>query len=107
MASNVTLKTGDQGTVINGSIREPNGSMPPLETATAIILVIKSSGGSVVRRVGEVVSATTGAVRYTTVAGDHTLGTYQAEWEVTYASGRVQTYPGKGYLTIEVGADLG
>jgi hypothetical protein len=36
-----------------------------------------------------------------------TAGTYWAEFEVTFGDGRVETYPNRGYLTVNIEPDLG
>lgn len=48
------------------------------------------------------------SVSYTFVAGDlNTPGTYRGEWEVTFVSGKVQTFPSDSYHQINVLKDLG
>jgi hypothetical protein len=64
-----------------------------------------------------VTDAVNGKVRYSPTAGQMALSefaddefplTLRAEWEVTFASGIVQTIPeGKDYRKLIVGADLG
>jgi hypothetical protein len=51
---------------------------------------------------------TDGLVKRDWVAGDLAdAGVWQAEVEVTWPSGGVQTFPADGYVTIHVVADLG
>lgn len=46
-------------------------------------------------------------VSYAWVAADtDTDGTFQAEFEVTYADSKVETFPNEGYLQISVTPDL-
>lgn len=55
-----------------------------------------------------VVDAEAGEVRYDWQAADtDTAGVYDAEWEVTYAGGAVETFPNGDYLIVKVLADLG
>jgi hypothetical protein len=50
---------------------------------------------------------TAGLVRYSWLPVDtDTPGTYDAEWEVTYSSGKKQTFPGDSYLTVIIVGDL-
>jgi hypothetical protein len=54
------------------------------------------------------VSDTTLVVRYDWVSGDTNVADeYRAEWEVTFASGKIETFPNDGYNIIQVFQDLG
>jgi hypothetical protein len=51
---------------------------------------------------------TSGVVVYTPVAGDTAvIGQFQAEVEITWSDGGVETYPNDGYITLNIVADLG
>lgn len=54
-----------------------------------------------------IVDAATWKVRYDWVEGDtDTAGEYLAEWEVTDAQGKPQTFPGDSYHSITIFPDL-
>lgn len=54
-----------------------------------------------------IVDGVRGQVRYDWATGDtDTPGIYVAEWQVTYADGRKQTFPTLTYHTVTVLADL-
>ena len=62
----------------------------------------------IVARQAEVVDAKHGVVLVPLEPGDtDTAGTYWAEFEVTFGDGRVETYPNRGYLTVNIEPDLG
>jgi hypothetical protein len=50
-----------------------------------------------------VVNASSGQVEYVWEQGDtDSIGTYKAEWQVTYSDGSIETFPSDGKVTIEV-----
>ena len=53
------------------------------------------------------VSASLDIVQYNWVAADsNTIGTYTAEFEVTYPDTTVETFPNNGYIRIEITDDI-
>ena len=52
-------------------------------------------------------AAADGVVEYAWAAGDtDTAGTHLAEFQVTFPGGLPATYPNRGYLLVEITADL-
>jgi len=50
---------------------------------------------------------TAGIVQYDWDNGDTaTVGSYQAEFEVTFAGGAVETFPNNGYIRVEITDDI-
>jgi len=46
-------------------------------------------------------------VRYNWIAADtDTIGSYQAEFEVTYADASIETFPNDGYIRVEIIDDI-
>ena len=80
-----------------------------LTTATGVVFIMKRKGTLIVNRRGmSVVSATAGTVSMPWQAGDTLLsGACQAEIEVTWPTGRPQTFPANGTITIYIEPDLG
>lgn len=82
----------------------------PVNLATATVVFIMSSGGvrKVDRRPVTVTDAPAGEVSYQWQAADtDTSGSYDGEFEVTYAVGGAQTFPNPRMMVILVGDDLG
>jgi len=53
------------------------------------------------------VTPLSGLVRYNWQAADTaTVGSYQVEFEVTYADATVETFPNDGYIRVEIIADI-
>lgn len=97
---NDTLKTID--VVLSPAALDVTG-------ATIKTIVTTLSNQALFTRAPTVVQVTNPPTLSTTVqAGDFLVpGTYRMETEVTFANGKVQTFPEDGYLTIRVVPDLG
>lgn len=68
---------------------------------------LKTAAVAKVSSSATIVNAATGTVRYQWQGADtDTAGEYRAEWQVTFSSGRVQTYPNDTYNTIHILSDL-
>lgn len=109
-----TIKKGDtlpdiQAALTSGTTSATQTAVD-LTTATSIILVLKStSGGQASRKTGSVVGGpTNGIVKYIWQAGDTaTSGVFNAEWEITFSAGRIQSFPNDSYFQIIIFDDLG
>jgi len=54
-----------------------------------------------------VIDAGSGVIQYDWVAGDTSLiGSYQAEFQVTYADGKIETFPNSEYISVEIIDDI-
>jgi len=54
-----------------------------------------------------IVTADAGIVRYDWQAADtDTIGSYQAEFEVTYGDATIETFPNDGYIRVEIISDI-
>lgn len=55
----------------------------------------------------QIVTEATGIVQYNWIAADtDTIGSYQAEFEVTYPDGTIETFPNNGYIRVEITDDI-
>lgn len=87
-----------------------DGSEANLSAATSVKFIMRAckTGALKVSAPATIVDAAGGVVEYQWETGDtDTAGKYDYEWEVTWATGRIQTFPGEGYGVINIGADLG
>jgi hypothetical protein len=89
-----TLKDGDENVI-------------DLTDAT-VRFHMRAVGGAVVTDAAAVVvTAASGLVRYDWSASDtEDTGSYQAEFEVTYADGTIETFPNNGYIRVQIGDDI-
>lgn len=79
-------------------------------TGTTIVFVMKSiADGTVFRIDCEIVEPTNGRIKVTITPDEigQVVGTYQAEWEITFNDGDVLAVPEGSYHTVEVVPDLG
>lgn len=78
-------------------------------TDATINFHMRTVGGetAVVDAAASIVSAENGIVQYIWDAADTaTVGSYQAEFEVTFAGGAVETFPNNGYIRVEITDDI-
>lgn len=65
------------------------------------------AGSLVVDAAASIVTPLTGLVRYDWQPADTaTVGSYQAEFEVTYGDGSIETFPNNGYIRVQITDDI-
>lgn len=102
------MKAHDRLPPIQATLGTASGATD-LSTATSVKFIMKTEQGNTlkVNSAAVVVNAATGLVRYDWLAVDtDTPGKYQGEWEVTWATGKKQTFPTTSYHSIEILQDL-
>ena len=111
MPERFTTKQNDTAPPIEQVLKDANGFPVNLTGASIKALMrVRPAGavkvnGSAATIVG---SASNGRVRYNLTASDRdTADVYEFEWEVTFSSGEVQTFPGNGYLIVDIQDDIG
>ena len=94
------IKTGDTSPSLKYQL------LPTIDLTGATVVFNMRSGGSVIiSRAPAVIvgSPVSGVVAYDWIAGNTaTVGTYEAEFEVTYAGGAVETYPNSSYIYVMI-----
>lgn len=83
---------------------------PDLTGATVVFNMKTTGGVSKVNRGAATIvgDPTLGIVRYSWLAADtNTAGLFNAEYEVTYANGKIETFPNDSYIRVKVTEDLG
>jgi len=104
------VKQGDVGYPVRSQLIS-DGAVVDLTGATArfIMRATKTSAAAKVDQPATIVGdPAQGNIQYEMTAGDlDTPGNYLVEWEVTFATGEVATWPSGGYLPLTVVAELG
>lgn len=116
MAADFNIKRGDTSPAISSELQDNDGQVVDL-TGAEVRFLMKERGGTALTVDGTAdigSPATAGVVSYTWVApigetpGDTDVaGEYDAEWEVTFADGTVQTFPNSRHLEVLIKRDLG
>lgn len=102
------IKQNDTFPVIRATLRSGNGDPIDLDSAT-VRFHMRQIGSNTVKidAAGGVVLASDGVVQYIWSEDDtDTVGAYQAEFEVTYPGGSVETFPNDGYIRVEITDDI-
>lgn len=104
-ARTAVWKTGDTGPVI-ATLRDSEGTPVNLTGATVRVLVSRQGGGITIDEPAALPDAVNGDVRYDR---DGTLpaGRYALEFEVTYSSEIVETFPSDTSVDVTVLPDIG
>lgn len=105
----ITLKRGDTTPALDAQLFGSDGNPVDLTDAVRVrFIVVDAKGTKIIDSDAQVSSAPEGRVRYLWQQGDtDNVGNYRAEFEVTFADGRVGTYPNDRYLNIRILPDLG
>ena len=103
MSVEFSIKQGDTRPIIQGTVLAPVS----LTGATVRFLMrLRSDASSKVAAAGVVTSVLT--MEYSWVAADtDTPGIYEAEFEVTFSNGKIETYPNFEYIIVTVLAEVG
>ncbi len=102
-----SIKQNDTSPTLRANIQDYEGTNIDI-TGASVRLHIKEVGGStLVIKDMTILDQETGLVQYDWVTGDTSqAGNFNAELQVTYADGEIETYPNNGYFTITVTAEL-
>lgn len=102
------IKQNDTGPAMLATLQDANGNAINL-TGASVRFHMRSVGGGnpIVDAAATVVTAASGIVRYNWAAADtDTIGTYQAEFEVTYADASIESFPNDGYIAVQIVDDI-
>jgi len=102
------VKQNDTSPAMLATLQDADGNAIDLTSASVRFHMRPVGGGQVVvDEAATIVTAASGLVRYDWIAADtDTIGSYQAEFEVTYADASIETFPNDGYIRVEIIDDI-
>lgn len=103
------VKQNDTAPSLRATLKDGNNTVINL-TGASVRFHMRAIGGTTtkVNSAATVVSpATSGIVQYNWTASDtDAVGSYQAEFAVTYSDSSIETFPNNGYIRIEILDDI-
>lgn len=102
------IKQNDTSPFLLATLKDGNGNLIDL-TAATVRFHMRAVGASSATVDGSaaIVNEDQGAVKYTWQSGDTaTAGIYEAEFEVTYSGGAIETFPNDGFIRVVVTDDV-
>ena len=103
------IKENDTASFLTRDLKDAFGA-PVNVTGAAVVfsMRVKPAGTVKVDEQGcTIVTAGIGRVRYEwTAANTNTADEYEGEFQVTYANGKIQTFPNDGYIPIVITDDI-
>jgi hypothetical protein len=104
------IKQNDTASFLTRDLKDAFGSPVNVTGATVVFSMREKPAGTVKvdAQAAVVVAAGTGRVRYEwTAANTNTANEYEGEFQVTYADGKIQSFPNYGHIPIIVTDDVG
>ena len=104
------IKANDTASFLTRDLKDAFGAPVNVTAATVVFSMRVKPAGTlkVTRQTCAIVSGGTGRVRYEWIAADtDTADEYEGEFQVTYANGKIQTFPNDGHIPIVVTDDVG
>jgi hypothetical protein len=104
------IKQNDTASFITRDLKDAFGA-PVNVTGAAVKFSMRVKPAGTIKVDDEdavIVTAGTGRVRYEwTAANTNTADEYEAEFQVTYANGKIQTFPNDGHIPVVITDDIG
>ena len=102
------IKRNDTSPAMLATLQDASGTAVDI-TAASVRFHMWPISSKVVKvdAAAAIVTALDGLVQYDWVGADtDAIGSYQAEFEVTYADATIETFPNDGYIRVEIISDI-
>jgi len=102
------IKQNDTSPIMQATLQDADGNAVDL-TGSSVRFHMRPLGSTTITvdEAASIITPLSGIVRYVWDAADTaTIGSYQAEFEVTYADASVETFPNNGYIRVEIIDDI-
>lgn len=107
MVDEFYIKRGDTRPSIGGYCRDSLGNPVSLSGASVKFNMYIKGSAPKVNASATIADQNSGRVRYDWSAEDtDTAGTYYAEFQVTFSSGKIETYPNDSFIIIHITEDV-
>jgi len=102
------VKQNDTSPAMLATLQDADGNAVNISAASVRFhMRVIRSRDTKVDQAADIVDGQLGQTRYDWSAEDtDTIGSYQAEFEVTYADGSIETFPNDGYIRVDIIDDI-
>lgn len=110
MAANFYIKQNDTAPSIEAVLTDSTGRAKSLVLASQINFNMSTEDGASLINLGtgSIINAAKGIVSYPWQTGDTSnTGIHNAEFQVTYTNGQIETFPNSGYIKVIIREELG
>jgi hypothetical protein len=104
------IKSNDTASFLTRDLKDAFGAPVNVTGASVVFSMRVKPAGTmkITRQTGVIVNAGIGRVRYEwTASNTDTADEYEGEFQVTYANGKIQTFPNDGHIPIVITDDVG
>jgi hypothetical protein len=106
------IKSSDTASFITRDLKDAFGAPVNVTGASVVFSMRVKPAGTmkITRETGVIVNAGIGRVRYEWASDGSDTDTadeYEGEFQVTYANGKIQTFPNDGHIPIVITDDVG
>jgi hypothetical protein len=102
------IKQNDTSPAIRAVLKDADG-VPVNVVGANVLFYMRVAGATntIVEGAAEVVDGAAGIVQYSWASGDTaTAGNCEAEFEVTYPTGKIETFPNSKYIKVKITPEL-
>jgi hypothetical protein len=103
-----TIKQNDTAPPLVATLTQGDPAVPIVLTGATVKFIMRQGISSPITGSCVLTDAILGIVTYNWISTDTAVnGTYDVEFEITHASGKIQTVPNDGYQQVVIIDDLG